>query len=158
MRNGDALNLPDQQDWLIELMVRCPNLRIIPDGQGIGAQIAQALVKQFGPKRVLIMIPGSKPKGFPPQDKAEMITDLKRALEAEELRLMPDREQATQFHRTKKRAGKFVQAGSTKRSHFDRFWATAYAQYGISSGGALESAYSRHGLRVIDMTGSTSAA
>ena len=156
-RNGDALTLPEQEAWLVEMMSRCPQMILIPDAQGVGAQIAQALVKRFGTKRVLPMIAGSKPKGLKPQDKAEMITDMKRAMEAGEFWLMQDKEQFQQFVRTRKQSGNYVQAGATRRSHFDRFWACAYAQWGIAASRSLESAYSRRGLVVIDMGGQGAA-
>jgi phage FluMu gp28-like protein len=148
--NGSPLDLPEQHDWLTEMMVRCPNMRLVPDGQGIGSHIATALQKKFGTRRVVIMLPGSKPKGLKPQDKTEMITETKRALESEELKLMLDREQFQQFRRTKKApGGVFVQSGATKRDHFDRFWSTCYAQYGIALSKHFDSAYRRHGLAIV---------
>lgn len=148
--NGAPLSLPEQQGWLTEMLARLPNSRLVPDGQGIGAHIAQALEKKFGSKRVIVMIAGSKPKGMKPQDKTEMIVEIKRAMEAGETVLMIDKEQMKQFRRTKKAPGGiYVQSGSTKRSHFDRFWSACYAQYGIGLSKQFDSAYRRHGLRMV---------
>lgn len=146
------LSLPQQLEWLIELMTRLPHLRLVPDGQGLGAHIAQELEHRFGKRRVLVMLPGSKPKGLKSQDKTEMITETRRVLEAGDLQLMPDIEQIKQFSRTKKGpGGQYVQRGSSRRDHFDRFWATCYLVYGLAAGGSLDSVYRRRGLSVVGM-------
>lgn len=145
-----AMTLPEQHDWLIEMMTRLPQMKLIPDGQGIGAHIAQDLEKRFGHRRVIIMIPGSRPQHRASQDKDLMVTETKRQLEAAEMELMPDVEQMKQFTRTKKdEQGRFVQRGGNKRDHYDRFWASVYAAYGIGESRKGISPYSRHGLVVI---------
>lgn len=149
MRNGNGLTLPQQHEWLTELMNRVRLLHLVIDGKGIGAHIGEAMLAQFR-GRVTIMIPGSKPPGRNPMDKDEMTTELKRMLEAAELELIADREQALQFKKTKRAStGRYEQAGGRKHTHFDRFWATAYAAYGVREMGASGSAYSRRGLTVV---------
>ena len=79
-----------------------------------------------------------------------MIVETQRILQATDLELLRDREQAEQFRRTHKLPnGRFEQKGDHKETHFDRFWATAYAVYGIREGRRGESAYARHGLSVV---------
>lgn len=149
-RSGAPMQLPEQHEWLVEFMERVRDLHLVVDGQGIGAHIAQALESRFTRRRVTIMIPGSKPPGLPPQSREEMATELKRQLEAAELELMRDLEQAKQFSRTRRDAqGRIVQSGSDKRAHYDRFWATAYAAYGIQRLAKARNAYRNHGLIVI---------
>lgn len=149
-RRDQPLSLPEQHEWLIEMMHRYPQLRLVPDVKGIGEYIGQALVREFGNRRVIPMAAGSKPQNHKMQDKTEMIVETKRALEADEVELMSDREQFQEFRHTKKGPdGKFVQLGSDKRAHFDRFWATVYAVYGIGESRKMHSAYRRHGLVVI---------
>ena len=83
----------------------------------------------------------------------DMVTELKRAMESRELEILPNVEQMKQFRRTKRKAdGKIDQPGTMKRSHYDRFWATAYAAYGIAAGRRTRSPYEDHSLLVV-MTG-----
>ena len=146
------LTLPEQHDWLREMLHRVPTLKVCPDAQGIGAHIAEALTKEFGPRRIVNMIPGSKPQDLPSQVKEEMVTEAKRALENGEWELMPDRVQFQQFRRTKRDpAGRINQPGTRKKTHYDRFWAAIYAWYGVQAMKARTSPYSDHGLIVVDM-------
>lgn len=152
------LKLPDQHHWLQRQMREYPNLILVPDGQGIGAQIAQGLTNEFG-RRVITMIPGSKPANLPPQSREEMTTELKRQLEANEMFLLNDRDQTKQFRQTKRGPdGKVLQGGSKTRTHYDRYWATAYAAYGISALRRVRSPYADHGLRVIQVGGRSGVA
>jgi phage FluMu gp28-like protein len=130
----------------------------VPDGQGIGAHIAQALVKEFGERRVLVMIPGSKPENLPVQVPEEMVTETKRMMEDDEMLLMRDKEQIQQFRRTKRTPqGKISQGGTHKRSHYDRMWSTTYASYGIAVSRRKRSAFAG-GLIVVEMGGKRGAA
>lgn len=147
---GDPLTLPQQHDFLRDILHRVDSLVLVVDGNGIGAHIAQALVGEFGPRRIITMIANSKPDGLPPQTKPELVTELKRALEADEIQLAPDREQAEQFKRTKLPGGHIVeQKGSRRKVHFDRFWATTYAWYGTTAAQAVRSVYASRELIVI---------
>lgn len=147
--DGEPLTLPEQHTFLRELMRRWKTMKLVVDVGGIGAHIGQALQTEFG-DRVIAMHVGSRPENLPKQDKIEMVTEIKRALEASELQLVQDREQAMQFRRTRKLPnGTVDQPGTSRRTHYDRFWATVYAWYGATAGRGLESAYSHKQLFVI---------
>lgn len=162
MQGARPRTLPEQHDWLREMMRRCPNLVLCPDSQGIGAHIGQALEREFGPRRVILMIPGSKPTeppGRPVQVREEMVTELKRQMESSEIELMPDKEQFKQFRRTKRKAdGKIEQGGTKARTHFDRFWASCYASYAINVLRGKRNPYQDHDLIVVTMGGRRGAA
>lgn len=146
---GQALSLPAQQRFLSELLHRNRGMRLALDVAGIGAHAGQALAEEFG-SRVILLHPGSKPSNLPSQEKNELVVELKRALEAEEVELAPDRELALQFRRTRLVAGARVdQPGSRKRTHYDLFWATAYSWYAANAAGHVTSTYERKGLVVI---------
>lgn len=147
--HGAAMTLPAQQKMLEELLGRFPALVLVPDVNGIGMQIGQALREQFGARRVLWMQPGSRPPDLPSQDKGLMITECKRALEAGELWLCQDRDQALQFRRTRLVGGKVEQPGSHKRTHYDRLWAAVYAWYGVAATQGRHSFYADRELIVI---------
>lgn len=153
MRGFMPLKLPEQHAWLQAQLREYRDLILVVDGQGIGAHIAQALTNEFG-MRVITMIPGSKPQNMPAQSREEMATELKRQLEANELQLLNEREQTKQFRGTKKaNDGKIIQGGSKTKTHYDRFWATAYAAYGISALRRVRSPYADHSLRVVTIGG-----
>jgi len=148
--NGSHLSLPEQHEWLRGLLAQWPMMRLCVDARGIGAHISQLLEKEFGIRRVVSMVVGSKPQMRRPQDKREMVTELKRALEARELELLPDKERALQMRRTvRKPNGDYDQPGSNKDTHYDLFWATAYAQYLIAEYGRLDSVYNHRSLAVV---------
>lgn len=151
-----GLELPEQQEWLTELMDRVRTIVLVIDMKGVGAQMTQALEARFGTKRVIRMVVGSKYGGADQvqrsesQDRDLQVTELKKMLEDGVVELLPDKEQAEQFRRTHKNPnGKYEQKGSRKETHFDRFWATAYAAYGVREQRGAASAYSRHGLSVV---------
>lgn len=146
---GDNMTLPKQHDFLRSLMKKHKTLTLVLDIAGIGAQIGQAMEAEFG-SRFIPMYPGSKPQNHAPQDKVEMVTEIKRGLEANELQLCMDREQANQFRKTRKRPnGQVDQPGTSRRSHYDRFWSTTYAWYGASSGNSVQSVYNTKKLIII---------
>lgn len=153
MRGFAPMTLPEQQQWLQKIMRAYPDLILVPDAQGIGAQIAQSLMNEFG-RRVIPMIAGSKPQNLPSQVREELATELKRQLESNEMQLLNDRQQTQQFRQTKKAPdGKLMQGGSKTKTHYDRFWATAYAAYGISALRRVRSPYADHGLRTVTIGG-----
>jgi hypothetical protein len=125
-----GVGLPEQTARCDLLMEMLPEAVIGIDANGIGLGPAQALQNRWGSNRVVMIIPGSKPAGRPPQTRHDMATTLKRMLEGDEVRLLPDREQSMQLNRTRIRAGGRVeQPGTRKRDHYDRFWAAAFAAY-----------------------------
>lgn len=159
MKSNRPLTLPEQHQWLRWHLNAYPNLIVVPDGQGIGAHIAQALESEFGKKRVVVMIPGSKPDDMPAQSREEMVTEIKRQMEDSELLLLHDKEQIKQFSRTKRKPdGKVEQGGTRKRAHYDRMWSTTYAAYGIAVQKGRRSPYQDHGLIVVQMGGARGAA
>lgn len=143
-----GMSLPKQQAQLEALLKEHPTLSLCIDALGIGMHIAQALEAQFG-SRIVLMKAGSRPEDMPKMDKSEMTTELKRALEAGELQIALDREQSLQLRRTRLAAGsKVEQPGSKRATHYDRFWALAYAWYAVRNA-KRESVYERRGLIVI---------
>lgn len=159
MMKSRPLTLPEQHEWLRYHLRKFGNLKVVPDGQGIGAHIAQALVKEFGEKRVLVMIPGSKPDNMPVQVPEEMVTEVKRQMEDGEFEILHDKEQIKQFRRTKRTPqGKISQGGTQKRSHYDRMWSSAYAAYGIAVTRKKRSPFADHGLVVVQFGGRRGAA
>jgi phage FluMu gp28-like protein len=156
-RNNVGLTIPQQEEWLAELLRRVPNLRLCIDAKGIGLGTTQKLQGLFGQSRVVQIISGAKPGGAlsdldETQEKDQMIVELQRMLEGAEIEILPDVEQKKQFTRTRKSRsykGKFEQAGSRRQTHFDKFWATCYASYGVRASGRGLSAYSRKGLTVL---------
>jgi phage FluMu gp28-like protein len=141
--------LPEQEAALIGLLTRLPNLTLVIDSLGVGKQITQTLQARF-PGRIIAMVVG--PGG---NDRGDLAIETKRAMQAGEFLLAPDREQTLQFKRTKlvKGSGRVLveQRGSKKRTHYDKFWAACYLWHGIHDGGAqLESIYETRDLRVID--------
>lgn len=151
---GGKLSLPGQHTWLRDLMRRVKRMRLVLDVAGVGAHIGEALHEEFGDDRVVMMYPGSKPATLPSQEKAEMVTEVKRGLEAAELELVPDVELAKQFRRTRLLAGGRVeQPGSRKRTHYDLFWSTVYSWYGTRAAENTVSAYEGRGLVVLQAGG-----
>jgi phage FluMu gp28-like protein len=150
---GDNMTLPDQHVLLRNLLTRAKALTLVVDAGGIGAHIAQALRSEFG-DRVIEMMVGSRPKELPGQSKIDMVTELKRGLEARELELCVDREQAQQFRRTRiKQGGAIEQPGSARETHYDRFWAMTYAWYGATADQRSDSIYNSKKLVVLGMAG-----
>lgn len=147
-----GMTLPKQHRILEEMLGRLPQAVLCVDAQGIGLHIAQALRARFR-RRVVYIKAGSKPEGMPSQEPAEFVTEFRRALEASECELAPDREQTLQFRRIKLLpGGKVEQRGSKRRTHYDRAWATMYAWYGTRLR-RNRSVYERRGLRVIELGG-----
>lgn len=153
MRN---MSLPDQQQALQRLMHEQPSLTLCIDALGIGLHIAQALSEAFT-NRVVLMKAGSRPEDMPKMDRGDMTVELKRALEAGELQLAADREQALQLRRTRLLAGgRLDQPGSKRATHYDRYWSLAYAWYAVRNA-KRESIYERRGLIVVGGAGATDA-
>lgn len=149
-RDARGLTLPEQHEYLDEMLTRLPNLKVVVDGRGIGAHMSQALALKYR-TRVVVMMAGTRPTDQEAMDKDGMIVETKRMLEGDDIQLLPDKEQAMQFHRTRRNpvTNRYEQKGDRKETHFDRFWATAYAGYGIREHGRGRSAYSRHGLAIV---------
>lgn len=144
--------LPDQEGMLIDLLTKFPNMSLVIDEVGIGLQAAQALTSRFG-SRVIAMHAGSKPDGMPVMGRADMVVETRKALEGDRLKLLADREQQQQFHRTrlvKGTGGNLIvdQPGSKKRTHYDKFWTVNYAWYGVRAR-ARESVYEKRGIVVV---------
>jgi len=144
------MGLPRQTEVFIELLNRLPRAVLAIDATGIGTHIGQILHERFR-RRVIPMKIGSHPDNLPSQDRAEYVTEFKRAMEAAEVEISTDREQALQFRRTKLLSGgKVEQRGSKKKTHYDRAWATMYAWYATRVG-RRRSVYERRGLRVLNI-------
>lgn len=145
----EPMDLPAQEAFLDALLGRLPGMVLALDAHGIGMQIAQGLSSRHG-RRVLALHPNAAPQPHLPKlDRLEAVTEVRRALEAGELRLAPDRQQALEFRRTRRVEGRVDQPGKKRRSHYDRFWATAYAWYAVRASAARTSVYDRRGLRVL---------
>lgn len=143
-----GVELQDQGKLLTELMTRLPQMVLAIDATGLGHQLGQELRSAFG-DRVIFLIVGSKPERMPPMSRDEFTIDMQRAMEAGELFIAQDREATKQFHRTRLTAvGKVEQPGSKRKSHYDRYWATAYSWYAARVRN-VESVYERRGLIVI---------
>jgi phage FluMu gp28-like protein len=157
-RTGGHLSLPDQHEWLRRWMTTWPQLKLCVDSVGIGAHMAQALEKEFGRRRVIQMHEGAKPVDRPnhPMTSKEMVTETKRQLEADELQLLPDREQAKQFRRVKRKPNGDYELPNVndKRddTHYDQFKATVYLSYLLAEYGRLDSVYNHRGLTVVGGT------
>ena len=150
-------SLPDQEKALVELMDRLTNATLVIDAQGIGLHIAQSLQSRYGETRVILMKAGSKPPDLEPQDKTQMTLELKRVLEAGDVEIAADKEQQKQLRRTKIVNGSVDQAGSKKKTHYDKFWSLAYAVYGIRNS-RRESVYEKRGLLIVSGSSATSFA
>lgn len=149
---GKMLTLAEQQDFLDEMLNINKDLLLALDAQGIGFQIAQSLEKKWGGR--VVPVHPSHSSGFGkdednPNSRYEMAIETKRRLENGTLQLLPDKEQMLQFRRTELvTGGRVEQPGNNKKTHYDRFWATVYAVYGVNEGSPL-SVYNRRGLTVI---------
>lgn len=146
---GKGLSLPEQHEMLRTMLQRIPALRVVLDGNGIGRHTMEALMAEFGEDRVVYMHPGSKPAGAPSQEREQLATEMKRALEANEAKLVQEAEQYKQFHRTKILKGNVVQPGSKRKTHYDRFWAACYGWYGTQVRGTIASVYELRDLVVL---------
>lgn len=144
---GAGLELPEQEKALREVMDALPAATLVIDAQGVGLQISQSLKNSYG-ERVIFMKPGSKPEGLEPQDRKELVTEVKRVLEAGEVEIAPDKDQAIQLRRTRIINGTVDQPGSKKKTHYDKFWSLAYAIYGIRNS-QRESVYEKRGLLIV---------
>lgn len=143
------MSLPQQEALLDDLLRAIPTLTLVLDVVGIGASAGQSLQAKYG-SRVISMSANSKPPGMPSQMKNDMVVEVKKALEGNELTLAPDRDQALQFRRTRfSPLGSVEQEGSRRRTHYDLFWATTYAWYGTRASGRVASIYEHRDLMVI---------
>lgn len=141
---GKGLGLLPQHEYVVELMSRLPRARLAIDGRGIGAEMAEDIAKRFGPRRVTIIMAGSTG-----QERDNMILDFKYSVEKAEFTLLADRLGAREMQRTRRIDGKYVQPGSKRGSHYDRFWARAYLVQGIRAGARRHSPYSNRHLTVV---------
>jgi phage FluMu gp28-like protein len=142
-----GVSLPDQTRSLQVLLRRLPTARLVIDAHGIGMNSAQALESEFG-KRVTPLHAAASPTHI--MSKGEMVQELRRGMEAGELFLGADREQTLQFRRTRRLAGgRIEQPGTRKKVHYDRFWAVAYAWFGVAHLAPVRSTYEDHGLLVV---------
>jgi phage FluMu gp28-like protein len=150
--NGKVLTLAAQQDFLDQLLGVNKDMVLALDAQGIGFQIAQSLETKWGARVVAVHPSASTGYGKDsdnPNSRYEMALEVKRRLENGTLQLMADKEQMLQFRRTElMTGGRVEQPGSHKKTHYDRFWATVYAVYGLNEGSPL-SIYNRKNLTVI---------
>jgi len=171
--DGHPLSLPQQQRWLASLLDHHRSLKVVVDAIGIGAGPAEALLEKFGDDRVLLMVAGIadptqklsaraakkvRRRDLPPTDKYSLTVELKVGMEAGELMLLGEREQAKQLKATKLKTGHTVeQPGSRRKTHYDRFWALAYSWWGVRAlRGSTGSPYNRRGLLVAGGKGNLS--
>jgi len=149
--NGRHYALEDQQRWLARLLDSWPMLKLAVDSKGIGAQLSQSLIKQYGDRRVIAMEVPSKPELHTLEmNWRTIITESKRQLESNECQLVPNHKRARQFTRTaRKPNGDYEQPLIDKDDHYDLFWATAYAQYLMAEYGRLRSVYNERSLAVV---------
>ena len=122
--------LASQQARIDGLLAKHPGMRVAIDRLGVGQHMSEDLLRKWGSHRVIPVL-------FSKQSKGQMVLDLKKLMENGELRILRDRELAHQLNRTRRRPGGDVeQTGSTKKTHYDRFWALAMATslvYGAKS-------------------------
>jgi phage FluMu gp28-like protein len=142
-----GVSLHDQAQTLRLLLRRLPTARLVLDASGIGMGTAQELTHEFGKRVTAFHTSGSTTSA---QSKNELVQELRRGMEAEELLLGANKEQMEQFRRTRREpGGKIIQPGTRKKVHYDRFWAVAYAWFGVAHLAPVRSVYEDRGLIVV---------
>ncbi len=130
--------LATQEARLDELLGTLPGLRVAIDRMGIGQHMSESLERRWSRNRVVLVT-------FSKQTKNQMVLDLKKNLEDGRLTILRDKELAYQLNRTRRYpGGEIEQAGSDKKTHYDKFWALAMASNLVSGIGSV---YELRGLR-----------
>lgn len=148
LAGGDALttvglfelaNVPfSAQSALLGELLSIRNVRrCCIDAGGLGMQLAEQLVEQFGAHRV-------EPVTFTPALKSQLAMGLRVAVEAARIRIPNDERIRNDWHsveRSMTESGHFrLSAPRREGSHADRFWAAALAIHASeTSGGKVES-------------------
>lgn len=123
-----------QFDLLCELLALRNVRRCCVDAGGIGMQLAEQLVEQFGGHRV-------SPITFTPALKSQLAGGLRIAIENRAIRIPADERIRNDWHsveRTVSESGQFrLSAPRREGSHADRFWAAALALHAADGGSGI---------------------
>lgn len=145
---GEGIGITGMEALLERTMSRLTSVMLVVDEAGLGQGLSEKMEAKFA-TRYIGMNSSKRPVNLPPMERKELVREVQRMMETSEVTIPQDRELMRQLRSTQVTDKTVVQPGDKRRTHYDRFWAFAYACYATHAKGHRVSVYARRGLMTV---------